>query len=362
MIPRLLARPRLHGALLLSVVAPLAAACIENDRPVDPPPAPPVAAHTFRDAPEGVRLRAIAAASGHDALLAEALVRQLPRFPEGGCPTVTESGDGLVYEGDCTMANGDYFAGRIRAVFGIEDADGGSTRLQFDDVELILDGERFEFDGTITRFPNADVHIELDADIDQLRAQTSITFECDGGTCLAREGATISVEGVGELPVEGELRLGAEPSGYVSLHAGDDLLADLGSLGGACGAYLIDDIRFGNYCAREAPYFSVPNDLEVTSSCADGILSINASSLYAYDTVEHARITGTIIVGGKPTELRDQVVALERVDDIEREHQWFGEVDVCGDDAECTCDQVLPRFHVVRALVLGAEVARETLR
>jgi hypothetical protein len=357
----LLARRHLRGALLLSVVAPLAAACFENDRPVDPPPEPPVAAHTFRDAPEGVRLRAIAAASGHDALLAETFVRALPRYPEGACPAVSETDDGLVYEGDCTMANGDHFAGRIAAVFALEEAEGGSTRMEFDDVALTIDDERFEFDGTITRFANGDVHVDLDADIDRLRARTLITFECNG-TCLAKEGAKISVEGVGELPVEGELRLGAEPTGYVALHAGDDLLADLGSLGGRCGAYLIDDIRTGNYCAREAPLFSVPNDLDATATCADGILSITASSLYAYDTVEHARVVGSIIVDGKPQELRDQQVALERVEDIDRVHHWFGEVDVCGDDADCSCDQVIPRFHVVRALASGAEVARETLR
>jgi hypothetical protein len=218
----------------------------------------------FSSADENHRGRAIMAALGFDAMIAELTVSGYAAFPEdseASCPTIAKNGDETTVTGGCTMDDGTSVEGTIvfsnvPALFGGGYDPAKPTSIRFQRYAMSSlpgpDEETYYYDGTIVREPSGKSTIDLTAIIGGIEAQTELELQCDDDLCTAAEGSWVRVRDLGTAGIEGSWSLDAQsPSGNLILEGKQMLDVDFASSTQQCLAYSIDGAEQPDLCDRE---------------------------------------------------------------------------------------------------------------
>jgi hypothetical protein len=217
-------------ALLLAMVA-----CGDNKRSSG-------ASADLASADDELLARAVAAASGTDALHAWELAQELAGGDATSCPRVEQQGDTTIVTGGCETAAGP-IGGRV--VLESDAARAAMTRISFEEFS---DATR-AIDGTIERAPDGStLAADLSIVATGVLTTTSLALSCDDrDLCAVGDEAWVDVDGLGTADVLGAWR-NTPAGGWLTLVGAQTLTLDLNSIVGSCIPYTVDGDAAGQLC------------------------------------------------------------------------------------------------------------------
>ena len=248
-----------HLVFLSLLSSSLLAACGDDGSD----PGEPANTARFADATAEQLGRAMAAAVGGDAMIAQFIAGGYAAFPIDGsgpsCPSIARDGATTIVTGGCDLDDGGRVEGVLRfenvpPIFGEGEYDPlAVTRIVFEDYRAIeADGSEWYFDGEILDAPSGRLSIDLTADIGTGRAHLDLELYCDDEpSCAAIEDSRIEVDGLGSASVGGTWSLAEPPSGQVMLIGADELILDFDAATAECVPYTIDGEDAGELCDLE---------------------------------------------------------------------------------------------------------------
>jgi hypothetical protein len=251
---------RLLSSLLASSTLLTFAACGGGS---DDPSGNPEYDADFSAASENHRGRAIMAAMGFDAMIAQLTVSGYAAFPDdttASCPTITKNGDETTVTGGCTMDDGTSVEGTIvfsnvPSLFGRDHDPSKPTEMRFERFALVSppgpEADSYSYDGTIVREPSGKLTIDLTATIGGIQAQTELELQCDE-LCAPTEGSWVRVQDLGTAGIEGSWSLSAQvPAGNLILDGEQMLVAEIADATQQCIPYSIDGVDQPALCTGE---------------------------------------------------------------------------------------------------------------
>lgn len=205
---------------------------------------------TFANADTAHLMRAVGAAGGIDAAMAQlmASIYAGAEVDPTGCPAITREGSVTHVSGGCTMTDGTVLSGSIsldnvQALFG--DAPYDATRpsiLVFADWRGD-DGEASGWDGQLRLEPDGRRIASMKTLQNGLHAEISMTLTCGAdpsALCTAADGSSIRIEGLGTASVSGAWAFANPPSGSIRLGGADVLTVDVAGSTRNCMSYEIN--------------------------------------------------------------------------------------------------------------------------
>lgn len=179
--------------------------------------------------------RALAAATGADALDAHALAEALAAGDATSCPAVTIEGDTTTITGGC---NGE--VGPIVGRIVVESTPGDRSAMARVRFEQFGDGA-WTIDGVVERSPDgARVVAELSTTVDGLAAHAQVSLACDErAVCGIAAPSTIEIDGLGTAEVLGAWRH-APLGGSLTLVGASKATFDFNAVADGCIPFTVD--------------------------------------------------------------------------------------------------------------------------